>query len=242
MASVTTRERLGGFPPVWTRAARRDRRLRLGVPNAGKLRELVGSLVQGAFGCDMLSKQLFFEVNGDLAVLRARSTDLPHLLAQGVVDVAVTGSDYVFESGENLTLVVNLALIVGRICLLTTSGELPPAHRGRRPCISTQYPRHAELFLRTTGIDGEIVCVSGAGELYPRIGVSDASVDCVVTGRTARENDLRIASIIRPVTTGIYVRTPDTDQPAITGYRQVAERLREALGRASGEPEGTRLS
>lgn len=237
MASVTTREQITAFPPIWTRQARRDRKLRLGVPNAGKLRELVGELVQGAYGCDCWSKQLFFAVSDELEILRARSTDLPHLVARGLVDVAVTGSDYVFESGEDLVEIADLALITGRICLLTPSGELPQPTPDRPVCISTQYPRHCALLCDTLGLGAEIHSVSGAGELYPQIRFSDASVDCVVTGRTARENGLRIARVIRPVTTGVYVRAAEAGLPAMASYRGITERLVEVLENGSARDD-----
>jgi ATP phosphoribosyltransferase len=223
MASVRTRQHLHELRPTWTGAATRSGQMRLGIPNTGKLRDLAGRLVARAFSFDFASKQLLFDVSDELQILRARSTDLPHLLANGIVDVAITGDDYCFESGEDLLLLGDLHMIHGRVCLLTRSGEVPPRDSTLR--ISTQYPRHAMAFKERAGLAAQIMLVSGAGELYPRLGLADASVDCVVTGRTCRENGLRIAAVIRPVMTGIYVRTADAASPAMDRYWTLASTL-----------------
>ena len=225
MSSVTTRGLLKEFPPAWTVPAERGGKLRLGIPNTGKLRELVGALAEGAYGCDCVNKKLFFAVSDSLEVIRARSVDLPHLVARGIVDVGITGSDYVFESGEDLTQIEDLALITGRICLLSRSGEIPHRPNGETFRIITQYPRHAHALRGQEGFAADIFAVSGAGELYPQFGLSDASVDCVVTGQTARQNGLKIAAVIRPVTTGVYVRAAEADLPVMTSYREIVGRL-----------------
>jgi ATP phosphoribosyltransferase len=243
MSSVTTRGLLERFPPAWTAPAERGDKLRLGIPNTGKLRELVGVLAEGAYGCDCVNKKLFFEVSESLEVIRARSVDLPHLVARGIVDVGITGSDYVFESGEDLTQIEDLALITGRICLLSPSGEIPRPPGGEAFRIITQYPRHASSFRDQEGLAAEIFSVSGAGELYPQFGLSHASVDCVVTGQTARQNGLKIAAVIRPVTTGVYVRTAEADRPVMEAYREIVDRLvavlRDVREREAAAGDGT---
>ncbi len=229
MSSVGQRRYLAQHKPTWeTERNKRVEVLRLGIPNTGKLKELTGDLVSCIYDFNYASKQLSFKLENDLEILRARSTDLPHLLAQGIVDLAITGSDYCFESGADLVQVHDLALITGAICLLTKDGALPGSQSGSLPILSTQYPKHASYFLENKGLEGEVRVVSGAGELYPRIGLSDASVDCVVTGRTARHNGLKIAAKIRDVTTGVYRRKEGDHAEKVQAIEDVADRLMSA--------------
>ena len=230
MGSVTQRRNLLKLKPTWTGRDRLESQvsLRLGIPNTGKLKELVGELIASLVEFNYASKSLFFKLNDDLELVRARSTDLPHLLANGVVDMAITGSDYCFESGEDLVQMDDLALITGQICLLTKDGRMPGNRQDGPLVVSTQYPRHASHLVKSQGLDAEVRVVSGAGELYPRMGLSDASVDCVVTGKTAKHNHLRVAARIRPVTTGIYRRAGGDDPHKLRALEHLAERVMEA--------------
>jgi ATP phosphoribosyltransferase len=223
----------GGVDHTWAQRPGARTTLRVGVPNTGRLFELSGRLLSLVLPFPWNSRGLLFDVGNETEVLRARSTDLPHLLAHGIVDVAVTGSDYAFESGENVIEAGNLELISGRLCLLTASGGIPETADGSPFRISTQYPRYGRELVEREGLNARVLEVTGAGELYPRIGLAEASLDMVVTGETRRQNGLQIALEVVPVYSAVYV-APDLPD----GLRGRAEEAAQALLRVRHSPEG----
>lgn len=224
----------GGAEHTWMQHAGPRTTLRVGVPNTGRLFELSGRLLSLILPFRWNGRGLLFRVSEEVEVLRARSTDLPHLLAHGIVDVAVTGSDYAYESGEDVVEAGDLGLISGRLCLLTASGKMPEG--GAEPFrISTQYPRYAAAYTAREGLHARVLVVTGAGELYPQIGLAEASLDMVVTGETRRQNGLRIAAEVAQVWTGVYLARELA--PALRGP---AEELATALLRCRRSPEGER--
>jgi ATP phosphoribosyltransferase len=223
----------GGVDHTWAQLPGARTTLRVGVPNTGRLFELSGRLLSLILPFPWKSRGLLFDVGNETEVLRARSTDLPHLLAHGIVDVAVTGSDYAFESGEHVIEAGNLELISGRLCLLTASGGFPDTADGSPFRISTQYPRYGRALVEREGLSARVLEVTGAGELYPRIGLAEASLDMVVTGETRRQNGLQIALEVVPVYSAVYL-APDLAD----GVRGRAEEAAQALLRVRHSPEG----
>ncbi|MDQ4030375.1 MAG: ATP phosphoribosyltransferase, partial [Actinomycetota bacterium] len=57
--------------------------------------------------------------------------------------------------------------------------------------VATVYPRLARSLLAELGIAAELVEVTGAVEVAPRLGLADAIVDLVSSGNTLRTNGLR---------------------------------------------------
>jgi ATP phosphoribosyltransferase len=76
---------------------------------------------------------------------------------------------------------------------------------GRR--IATTYPHVLARYLRENGIAAEIVTLSGAVEIAPRLGRADLICDLVSTGSTLRANHLReVATVLD--SEAVLVRTP----------------------------------
>jgi ATP phosphoribosyltransferase len=67
-----------------------------------------------------------------------------------------------------------------------------PAHKSRNPYwrIATKYPRIASEYFRRRGEQVDLIALNGSIELAPMVGLSDAIVDIVATGRTLKENGL----------------------------------------------------
>ena len=77
--------------------------------------------------------------------------------------------------------------------------------RGKR--IATTYPFMLERFLREQGISAEIVKLSGAVEIAPRLGRADLICDLVSTGSTLQANHLREALTILE-SHAVLIRSP----------------------------------
>jgi ATP phosphoribosyltransferase len=173
--------------------------LKIGIPSKGRLSELTSELLQQAgMQFRRQDRSLFARVNGlpvDLTFLRA--DDIPVLCAEGAIDLGISGSDLVEESGADVQ--TRMALGVGRcrlaICVPTDSDISHPSQlNGKR--IATSFPKTTQRFLKKHQADVHLVELRGSVEVMISLGVADAIVDLVETGSTLAANKLRILTEI----------------------------------------------
>ena len=71
--------------------------------------------------------------------------------------------------------------------------------------VATKYSQIARAHFGARGIPVEIIQLSGSVELAPALGLADLIVDVVETGRTLRENGLRVVEEIAQSTGRLVV-------------------------------------
>jgi len=161
--------------------------LRIGLPSKGRLADQAADLLkQAGLSFRRQPRSLFARV-GELPVdvTFLRTDDIPVLCAEGAIDMGITGSDLVAESGT--TLVTRLALGVGRcrlaLCVPDASDVGTVADlEGHR--IATSFPRITQEYLGQHVRNVHLVPLSGSVEIMVTLGVADAIVDLVETGST----------------------------------------------------------
>jgi ATP phosphoribosyltransferase len=122
-----------------------------------------------------------------------RTDDIPVLCAEGAIDMGISGSDLIAESGVDVT--TRLALGVGRcklaLCVPTDSKITSPSQlHGVR--VATSFPHVTKTYLAAHNADVHLVELGGSVEIMVTLGVADAIVDLVETGSTLAANNLRI--------------------------------------------------
>src|SRR3954451_17048408 len=169
-------------------------RLRLAIPNKGRLLDSTIALLRDAgLVFDAHDRSLVARVeNHPLDVLFVRTNDVVEFVADGVADAGITGGDILAESGVDLPVLrcleygrCTLAAAVATDAPYATIDDL----RGVR--VATSHPNVTRRFFADQGIDVEVVPLSGAVEVAPRLGLADAIVDLVSTGWTLQMNGLR---------------------------------------------------
>jgi ATP phosphoribosyltransferase len=173
-----------------------DGRLRLAVPNKGRLVEPALALLHDAgLVFEEHDRSLVARVqNFDLDILFVRTNDIVEFVRDGVADVGITGVDLLAETGQDADVPKVRDLGFGR-CRLAAAVPSDSTARnvedlaGAR--VATAHPNTARRFFETRGIDVEIIPISGAVEVAPRLGLADAIVDLVSTGSTLVMNGLR---------------------------------------------------
>jgi ATP phosphoribosyltransferase len=124
----------------------------------------------------------------DLEVVTMRGRDIPDLLHQGVIETAIVGRDVLLEAERNLWSAGSLGFGQCRLVLALPVGKTwDPLRRWR---VATRYPVVTRRWLESQGVEAEVMVLGGAVEAAPWLGVADAIVDVVETGRTLRENGL----------------------------------------------------
>jgi ATP phosphoribosyltransferase len=164
-----------------------SRPLRLVVPNKGRLLDPSLALLRDAgLRFETGERSLVARVtNQDVEILFARARDVVEYVGDGIADLGITGLDVLVETAAELPRVRSLGF--GRCRLAAAVPTTTGAARvedlaGFR--IATSHPNTARRFLDGRGIDADVVTLSGAVEVAPRLGVADAIVDLVSTGST----------------------------------------------------------
>ncbi|MBD54032.1 MAG: ATP phosphoribosyltransferase [Rhodopirellula sp.] len=169
--------------------------LRIGLPSKGRLSDIAGDLLkQAGLSFRRQSRGLFARVSGlPVELIFLRTDDIPTLCAEGAIDMGITGSDLLEESGGSAE--VRMRLGVGRcrlaICVpddanLNSAADLD----GKR--IATSFPAITKRYLAKHQASAHLVALSGSVEVMIQLGVADAIVDLVETGSTLAANRLRI--------------------------------------------------
>lgn len=188
-------------------------RLRLAIPNKGRLVEPTLRLLHDAgLVFDEHDRSLVAHVqNHELDILFVRTSDVIEFVGDGVADIGITGIDLLSESGAELPRIRDLGY--GRCRLAVAVPNDSPFHAaedlgGHR--VATAHPNTARRFFDRHGIAVDVVPISGAVEVAPRLGLAEAIVDLVSTGSTLALNGLRqIGDVL--ASEAILVSNPTAD-------------------------------
>ena len=168
--------------------------MRLAIPNKGRLLEsTLGLLHDAGLVFEEHDRSLVARVqNHPLDILFVRTGDVIEFVNDGVADAGVTGGDILAESGVDLPVLRQLGY--GRCRLVAATPADSPYEAisdlaGVR--IATSHPNVTRRFFAEQGIPVEVISLSGAVEVAPRLGLADAIVDLVSTGSTLAMNGLR---------------------------------------------------
>ena len=196
-----------------------ETRLKLAVQKSGRLTEpsldlLYRCGLKLARGKDQL---MGFGENMPLDVLFVRDDDIPDLVQEDVCDLGLVGLNVIEEKRLELAerghptrfqQVQTLDFGRCRLSLAIPDGftfEGPASLRGRR--IATTYPFLLGKYLRERDIQADIVTLSGAVEIAPRLGRADLICDLVSTGSTLQANHLREVETVLQ-SHAVLIRTP----------------------------------
>ena len=120
--------------------------------------------------------------------------DVPVYVEHGIADCGIVGRDVLLETEADL--LQPLTLKSGRCRIAVAALMDAPLNNHGMLRVATKYPRIAAQHFGAQGRPVEIIKLYGSVELAPLLGLADCIVDVVETGRTLRENGLRIVEEI----------------------------------------------
>src|SRR6185295_14712677 len=141
--------------------------------------------------------------SGDFRFIFVKPADVPVYVEHGIADCGVVGRDVLLESESDLLLPLDLGIARCRLVVAAMDPSVISRSFGMLR-VATKYTRIANSHFGGRGIPVEIIPLSGSVELAPALGLADAIVDLVETGRTLEENGLCIVEVIRE-STGLLV-------------------------------------
>jgi ATP phosphoribosyltransferase len=194
--------------------------LRLAVPNKGRLAEPAVELLRNAgLEFELSERRLSAAVrNADIELLFVRTEDVAEYVADGLVELGLTGADLVAEHGGALRTVLPLGFGACSLVLAVPRDAGHSATADLAGCrIATSFPRVTAAFLAAEGVEAQVVEVRGAVEVTPQLGVADAVVDLVASGSTLRMNGLRPIATLLASEAVLVARNGATDRDERVG-------------------------
>ena len=146
--------------------------------------------------------QLFcYGENMPVDLLLVRDDDIPGLVSEDVCDLGIAGLNVIqekrleLEQGGKTALFEQIYALDFGHCRLAIAAPEDARYEGpqslQNTCIATSYVATLKDFLAQHNIDAEIVYLSGAVEIAPRLGKADFICDLVSSGSTLAANQLR---------------------------------------------------
>jgi ATP phosphoribosyltransferase len=186
-----------------------------------------------ALTAEELGRQLLVERSG-VRVILVRPADVPAYVDHGAADLGIVGKDILWESPGRHYELVNLCFGDCRLVLAVPEGSSmegpetwPPTLR-----IATKYPRTATAWFEARGQAVEVVRLHGSVELAPQVGLVDGIVDLTASGRTLRENGLRVVAVLGTSTARLIANQASL-KTRTAAVQAAVSKLREAAGDGS---------
>jgi ATP phosphoribosyltransferase len=205
------------------------RPLTLAVPKGRILKVLAPLLRQAGISADCLlteDRRLVRE-NEDQSMrfLLLKPDDVPTYVEYGSADLGVVGRDTLLERNYELYQPVDLRVGACRMVVAAPMGAVIPTV----PRVATKYPRIAQKYFASRGMQAEVIFVQGSVELAPVTGLADLIVDLVETGTTLRENGLEERELICPISSllvanrSLFKLHHERIAPLVDGLRRAVE-------------------
>jgi ATP phosphoribosyltransferase len=189
-------------------------RLRLAVPNKGRLVEpTIGLLHDAGLVFEEHDRSLVARVqNFALDILFVRTNDVIEFVGDGVADLGITGQDLLTETGAELPVIRRLGY--GR-CKLAAAVPTDSAAQSVEDLaglrVATAHPETTRRFFADRRIALDVIPISGAVEVAPKLGLAEAIVDLVSTGSTLAMNGLRQIGDVLP-SEAILIANPEAQR------------------------------
>ena len=180
---------------------------------------------------DPKRKLILYDARRRFRFLLVKPSDVPTYVEHGVADMGIAGKDTLLEAALPLYEMLDLQLGRCRLCVCGHSESAQPkqALTVAKKRIASKYPHVTKNYFESKGEAVEIIKLNGSVEIAPLLGLSDAIVDIVESGRTLHENGLEVLEEICECTARVVVnraslKTKRTAiQEVITAIRQQIE-------------------
>jgi ATP phosphoribosyltransferase len=184
------------------------------------------------------SRKLIIDSNRpDVRFIIVRASDVPTYVQRGAADLGVSGKDVLLEhGGEGLYQPVDLGIGRCRMVVAAKSsfdyeGALK---RGARLSVATKYVMTAREHFAAKGMHVDLIKLYGSMELAPLVGLADAIVDLVSSGKTHKANGLVAVEEIMAISARLIV-----NPAALKLKRDSVQPVLDALARSARSAPGT---
>ena len=171
--------------------------LRLGMPKGSLEAPTLDLFRRAGFGVTLSSRSYFPEIDDDqISCTMFRAQEMARYVEDGVVDVGITGHDWVIETGADVVEVAEMTYSKATsrparwVLAVPAESSVREIEQLAGGVIATEMVRTTREFFESRGIDVRVEFSWGATEVKARI--IDAIVDVTETGSSLRANNLRV--------------------------------------------------
>ena len=173
-------------------------KLKLGLPK-GSLQEATIELFRRAGYEITVNPRSYFPVIDDdeIECMLIRAQEMARYVEDGILDVGLTGKDWILENGADVVEVADLIYAkqtFGKVRWVLAVPEKSPFRSVKDlegKIIATELVKVTERFLAEKGVSAKVEFSWGATEVKPPV-LADAIVEVTETGSSLRANGLRI--------------------------------------------------
>ena len=144
------------------------------------------------FGVESSRELVFYDKKNKVKGLLVRPNDVNVYVEHGSADLGIVGSDLLMEQVPDVIKLKDLhfgkcklVVAVRKDSSCKKSEDLPANAK-----IATKFTKLTNDFIHKKGLIAEIIKLYGSVELAPILGLSDAIIDLVATGKTLKANNL----------------------------------------------------
>jgi ATP phosphoribosyltransferase len=181
--------------------------LRIGIPKGSLQEATIDLFARAGYRLTVGDRSYFPRVDDpQLEMVMFRAQEMSRYVEDGVIDMGITGHDWIVENGSNIHEVCELAYSKATLRPARWVLAVPEESDVQRPedlaggIIATELPKTTNAYFQEKGVDVRKVEFSwGATEAKARL--VDAIVDVTESGSSLRANKLRIVDTILVSTT-----------------------------------------
>ena len=155
------------------------------------------------------SRKLIVETSDPkLRIIIVRASDVPTYVQRGAADLGVAGKDVLIENdSEGLLEPLDLKIAQCRLMVAVREGVDYEAliNSGSRLRVATKYVKAARDHFANKGAQVDLIKLYGSMELAPLVGLADAIVDLVSSGKTLKANKLVAVEEVQQISSRLIV-------------------------------------
>lgn len=142
-------------------------------------------------------KLVFENKENGVRYLLVKPSDVAIYIAHGAADIGVVGKDILEEDSFDIYELLDLGLGKCNMCVAAPNDYVEDFDRPLR--VATKFVNIAKNYYISLNREIEIIKLNGSIEIAPILGLSDVIVDIVESGKTLKENNLRVYEKIMPI-------------------------------------------
>lgn len=142
-------------------------------------------------------KLVFENEENGVRYLLVKPSDVAIYIAHGAADIGVVGKDILEEGDFDIYELLDLGLGKCNMCVAAPNDYVEDFDRPLR--VATKFVNIAKNYYISINREIEIIKLNGSIEIAPLLGLTDVIVDIVESGKTLKENNLRVYEQIMPI-------------------------------------------
>ena len=177
-------------------------KLRLGIPKGSLESATIELFRKAGYNITTSSRSYFPAIDDpEIECMLIRAQEMARYVEDGILDVGLTGRDWVEESGAQITTVADLIYSkqsfgkVRWVLAVPESSTVKSVRDLEDKIIATELVETTKRYLAQHGVSAKVEFSWGATEVKPPI-LADAIVEVTETGSSLRANNLRIVEVV----------------------------------------------